>query len=111
MTRDSGLTEEMIRSVQNRAWRNKLAQGFSTDDVPLEFCLLSREVSEAFEAWRHQDMAGMRTELADVMIFLAGLAEMTGTDLQAEVLAKLAVNEGRTYRRLANGCSVKTERD
>jgi hypothetical protein len=54
-------------------------------------------------------MAAMRAELADVMIFLAGLAEMTGTDLQAEVLAKLAVNEGRTYRRLANGCSVKTE--
>ena len=98
----------MIRSVQDRAWRNKLAKGFSTADVPLEFCLLSAELAEAFEAWRRQDAPALGAELADVLIFLAGLAEMTGTDLQAEVLAKLDINEGRTYQRLPNGCSVKT---
>jgi hypothetical protein len=35
---------------QRLVWENKLAKGFSTDDVPLEFCLLQSEVAEAFEA-------------------------------------------------------------
>ena len=40
-------------------------------------------------------------------IFLLGLAEMTGTDLGEAVEAKLAVNEARQYRSLANGTLVK----
>jgi hypothetical protein len=27
-----------IRSAQKLAWENKLAKGFNTTDVPLEFC-------------------------------------------------------------------------
>jgi hypothetical protein len=41
-----------IRSAQRAAWANKLAKGFNTTGVPLEFCLLSGEVAEAFDAWR-----------------------------------------------------------
>src|ERR1017187_933669 len=80
-----------IRSAQNLAWENKLAKGFNTTDVPLEFCLLNGEVAEAFDAWRKcgQDLA---EELADAAIYLLGLAEMTGTDLQDAVEAKLAKN-------------------
>ena len=40
-------------------------------------------------------------------IFLLGLAEMTGTDLGQAVEAKLAANEAREYRSLANGTLVK----
>ena len=96
-----------IRSAQNLAWENKLAKGFNTTDVPLEFCLLNGEVAEAFDAWRKggQDVA---EELADAAIYLLGLAEMTGTDLQDAVRAKLAANEARTYERLPNGTRVKT---
>ena len=43
-----------IAEVQRRAWQNKLAKGFSTGDVPLEFGLLTAEVSEAFTAWRRR---------------------------------------------------------
>jgi hypothetical protein len=39
-----------IRSAQKLAWENKLAKGFNTTDVPLEFCLLNRELAEAFDA-------------------------------------------------------------
>jgi hypothetical protein len=70
-----------IRLAQRLAWENKLAKGFDTTDVPLEFCLLSGELAEAFDAWR--------------------------TDLQEAVEAKLAANEARTYRRLPNGVLVK----
>lgn len=95
-----------IRSAQNLAWENKLAKGFNATDVPLEFCLLNGEIAEAFDAWRtgRQDVA---EELADIAIYLLGLAEMIGTDLQEAVEAKLAANEARVYRRLPNGALVK----
>jgi len=41
-----------IRSAQKLAWQNKVAKGFNTTDVPLEFCLLQGEMAEAFDAWR-----------------------------------------------------------
>ena len=45
--------------------------------------------------------------MADVLIFVAGLAEITGVDLQAEVERKLALNEARAYEFLPNGTPVK----
>ena len=96
--------------AQRRAWANKVAKGFNTTDVALEFALLHGEVSEAFDAWRkgrHPDDVG--EELADVAIYLLGLAEMTDVDLGAEVAVKLAVNEARAYVRLPNGTPVKAE--
>lgn len=95
-----------IRSAQKLAWDNKLTKGFNTSDVPLEFCLLSGEVAEAFDAWR-KAQPDLPEELADAAIFLFGLAEMVGADLQEAVEAKLAVNEIRVYRPLANGMLVK----
>ncbi len=87
-----------IGEVQRQAWQNKLAKGFSTDDVALEFGLLTAEVSEAFTAWRKRQ-ADLGEELADVLIYVTCLAEMTGVDLSAEVARKLAANAAREYRR------------
>jgi hypothetical protein len=95
-----------IRSAQKSAWVNKVAKGFNTTDVPLEFCLLVAEVGEAIEAWR-KDRQAVAEELADVAIFLLGLAEMTGTDLQDAVEAKLAVNQARVYKKVRDGIHVK----
>jgi len=96
-----------IRSAQARAWANKVAKGFNTTDVPLEFCLLQGEIAEAFDAWR-QGRDDVGEELADVAIYLLGLAEMTGVDLQDQVEAKLAKNAARPYRRLPNGALAKS---
>lgn len=93
--------------VQALAWNNKVVKGFNTTDIPLEFCLLTEEIGEAISKWRKGE-AGLGEELADVAIFLLRLAQMTGTDLGAEVTAKLAVNRDRTYMTLANGTLVKT---
>ena len=70
-----------IRSGQKLIWENKTSKGFNTTDVPLEFCLLQGEIAEAFDAWRkgHESVG---EELADIAIYLLGLAEMTGFDLQ-----------------------------
>jgi hypothetical protein len=95
-----------IRDGQKLAWENKLAKGFNTTDVPLEFCLLQGEVAEAFDAWR-KGRSSVGEELADVALFLFSLAEMTSVDLQAEVEAKIAKNALRAYSRLPNGTLVK----
>lgn len=95
-----------IRSAQKLAWENKLAKGFNTTNIPLEFCLLNGEVAEAFDAWR-KGQPDVAEELADSAIFLLGLAEMIGADLQDAVAAKLAKNQARAYRRLPSGVLVK----
>ncbi len=91
-----------IAAVQRAAWENKLAKGFNVTDVALEFGLLTAEVSEAFTAWRKR-LPDLGEELADVLIYLTALAEMTGVDLSAEVERKLAINARREYRRDACG--------
>lgn len=95
-----------IRSGQKLAWDNKVGKGFNTTDVPLEFCLLQGEVAEAFDAWR-KGRGGLGSELADVALFLFGLAEMTGVDLQSEVETKIELNAARVYSPLPNGTLVK----
>lgn len=97
-----------IRMAQGLAWGNKVAKGFNTTDVPLEFCLLQGEVAEAFDAWR-KGRPDVGEELADVAIYLLSVAEMLGVDLQDAVQAKLAKNAARTYEPLTNGTLVKTE--
>jgi NTP pyrophosphatase (non-canonical NTP hydrolase) len=58
---------------------------------PREFCLLYGEVAESFDAWR-KDRQDLGEELADIAIYLFGLAEMTGVDLQREIENKIAKN-------------------
>jgi NTP pyrophosphatase (non-canonical NTP hydrolase) len=87
-----------IRSAQKVAWDNKITKGFNTTDVPLEFCLLQGEITEAFQAWRRrQDDFG--EELADVALYLLSIAEMNGIDLQTEIENKIRKNKARAYER------------
>ena len=83
---------------------------FNTTDVPLEFCLLQGEIAEAFGAWR-KGRDDLGEELADVAIYLLGLAEVTGVDLQDEIEAKMGKNAGRVYRRVPNGVLAKSNDD
>ena len=95
-----------IRSGQELNWENKVAKGFNTTNIPLEFCLLTREITEAFDAWR-TGRAGLGEELADAAICLLGLAEMTGFYLQTQVDDKLAKNAARVYPRLPGDLLAK----
>lgn len=100
--------EVTIAGAQRLAWENKRAKGFNTADVAFEFGLLTAEIGEAFTAWR-TGAEGFGEELADVFLYLAGLAEMAGVDLGAEVAGKLAVNAGRRYVRNGAGSMVKAD--
>jgi NTP pyrophosphatase (non-canonical NTP hydrolase) len=95
-----------IRDIQQRTWANKVAKGFNTSDVALEFGLLTAEVGEAFTAWR-QRLPDFGEELADVCLYLVAIAEMNGIDLSAEVERKMAKNEQRVYRRDDRGVQFR----
>lgn len=97
-----------IRSAQRLVWDNKTAKGFNTTDIPMEFCLLNGEVAEAFDAWR-KGKPDVGEELADIAIYLLGLAEMIGVDLHDEIVAKIEKNAARVYQRLPSGTLVKVE--
>ena len=85
-----------IRQLQKAVYQNKVDKGFNLTDIPLEFCSLYGEVTEAYNAWRKKQ-ASVGEELADVAIFALGLAEMLGLDLQSEIERKVAINRKRAY--------------
>lgn len=85
-----------IQEIQKRAYQNKVRHNFNVTDVPLEFCYLNREVGEAFEAYMNKN-GKVGEELADIGIYLLGLCEILGVDLEKEMLSKIDINESRVY--------------
>lgn len=91
-----------IREAQQLTRANKIAKGFNTSDVPLEFMLLHSEVAESFQAWRRAQ-PDLGEELADVALYLFALAQMNGVDLDSEIEQKIAKNARRQYTQDSNG--------
>ncbi len=85
-----------LKELQKEVMRNKLEKGFNTTDMALEFCRAHEELSEAFSKYnKNQD--GVAEELADVAIFLLGLSEALGYDLENELVRKIEINKNRKY--------------
>ena len=76
-----------LKALQKAVYQNKVDHAFNVTDVPFEFCLLMTEVAEAF---RSRESADYGEELADVAIYLLGLAEIGGVDLEAEILKEFS---------------------
>lgn len=86
-----------LKALQKEVIRNKLEKGFNTTNVALEFCRAHEELSEAFSKHnRNQD--GVAEEFADVMIFILGMCESMGFDLEKELVAKIEKNKNRKYK-------------
>lgn len=86
-----------LKETQKQIYQNKVDKGFNVTDVNLEFCLMYGEVSEAYEAWlKKKDDLG--EELADVAIYLLGLSEILGIDLEDEIQKKVQKNAKRVYK-------------
>ena len=86
-----------MKEIQKEIWQNKLNKGFNTTDVNKEFCLTYGEVAEAYEAWRKKK-EDLGEELADVAIYLLGLSEILGIDLEDEIQKKVYKNSKREYK-------------
>ncbi len=88
-----------LKELQKEVMRNKVEKGFNTTDVALEFCRAHEELSEAFSKFsKNQD--GVAEELADVTIFLLGMAEILGYDIEKELVRKININKNRKYKKI-----------
>lgn len=85
------------KKLQKEVYQNKLDHHFNVTDVHLEFCHLYGEVAEAHAAY-HKRKPDLGEELADVAIYLLGLAEILGFDLEEQVVRKMEINRKRRYQ-------------
>lgn len=96
-----------LKELQKEIYKNKIRHGFNTTDLNEEFCHLYGEVAEAHDAW-YKDLDSFPEELADVAIFLLGIAEIRGVDLEQEIIKKVEKNKKREYRKNDLGHYVHT---
>lgn len=103
--KNGGIYVENLRNIQKEIFDNKAKKGFNTTNVEFEFCLTYGELAEAFEAYRKKSIT-VGEELADVAIFLYGIAEILGFDLNNEILKKVDKNKNRIYDNV-NGLNTR----
>ena len=96
-----------FNDLQKKVYQNKVNHGFNVTDVNMEFCLAYGELAEAYAAWlKSKDDLG--EELADVAIFLMGIAEILGINLENEIVNKIDKNSKRVYKKV-NDAFIKVE--
>ena len=96
-----------LEKLQKEIYQNKVDKWFNTTDVNKEFCLLYGEVGEAYDAYR-KGKDDLGEELADIAIYLLGLSEILGKDLEEEIKNKVQINKNRKYKDV-NGTKIKME--
>ena len=96
-----------LLQMQKKIYQNKKDKGFNTTDISMEFCLLYGEIGEAYEAFfkKKEDLG---EELADIAIYLLGISEILGINLEKEIISKVKKNSVRKYE-LIDGVYVKVE--
>nr|MDE5741634.1 hypothetical protein [Oscillospiraceae bacterium] len=62
-------------------------------------------VAEAYEAWRKKTNIG--EVLAYIAIYLMGLSEILGIDLESEIEKKASINKDRVYK-VVDGVLTRT---
>lgn len=85
-----------LKELQKEIMRNKVEKGFNTRDMSFEFCRAYEELSEAFNKY-NKGQDGVAEEFADVAIFLLGMCETLGYDLEKELVRKVEINKNRKY--------------
>lgn len=94
-----------LKKLQEEIHQNKISKGFNTTDVSFEFSLTYGELSEAFDAYRKK-LPDLGEELADVVIYLLGLAAILEINLEDEILKKVKKNKEREYKKI-NGVNIR----
>jgi NTP pyrophosphatase (non-canonical NTP hydrolase) len=97
-----------LLELQKQVYQNKIDKGFNVKDIAMEFCLMNGEMNEAWEAWLKKD-DNVGEELADVAIYLLGLAEILEVDLGKEILDKMQKNKKRQYN-IIEGVALRKDK-
>ena len=87
-----------LNELQKKIYQNKVNKHFNLTNIHQEFCYIYGEVAEAYDAWyKKMGTDAISLELADIAIYVLGLAEMLGISLEDSILKKMAINEKRVY--------------
>jgi NTP pyrophosphatase (non-canonical NTP hydrolase) len=85
-----------MREAQKQIYRNKVEKHWNVDNVEKELCLMQGEIAEFYEAYRKR-LPAIGEELADIAIYLLGIAEILHIDLEEEIARKMSINQHRQY--------------
>ena len=87
-----------LKKLQKEIVANKVEKGFNLTDTSSEFCRAYEELSEAFSKYNKGE-SGVAEEFADVVIFILGMCEQMGFDLEKELVSKVEKNKKRQYKK------------
>jgi NTP pyrophosphatase (non-canonical NTP hydrolase) len=90
------MLNELAKEI--KAWR--VRKGFKTNwnNMPEKLMLTVTELSEAMEAYRHDDRKNFAEEVADTFIRLLDICGSIGLDIESEIKNKMAINEKRPFK-------------
>jgi NTP pyrophosphatase (non-canonical NTP hydrolase) len=93
-----------INQIIAEVMRLAAEKGFGTKpeevSVPEKIALIHSEISECYDAFRHNNLDGkdgFAEELADIIIRVAHLAGVYGVDLEEEIIKKSEYNKNRVW--------------
>jgi NTP pyrophosphatase (non-canonical NTP hydrolase) len=93
-----------FKELQNLVMQQAKEKGFGTKpediDVAEKIALTHSEISEAFEAYRHNNLDGkdgFSEELGDAMQRIIHLAGVMGIDLEKSISGKIEANKDRVW--------------
>lgn len=87
-----------LTEIQKEIFENKRRKGFNTTDVGKEIILLTEEMGELAAAYRDKNEGEVRDAIGDMMIYLLGLCEITGTDSEKMITEIAEKNKTREHR-------------
>lgn len=80
-------------------WKiTRLEDWAGNDEIPAVCMAVVAEISEAYEAFRKNDIDNFKEELADVIIRIIGLCHGMGINLATEIFKKMDKNDTRPYK-------------
>lgn len=95
---------------QDRIFQNKVNHGFNVTNIYQEARYILEETAELMRAIEKNDRENMIEELADIVIFSYGCAEVARLgNLDKKIFEKMKINESREYKKTSEGDFVKTD--
>jgi NTP pyrophosphatase (non-canonical NTP hydrolase) len=85
-----------LKEAQQQIYQNKVDKHWNISSVETELCLMHGEIAEFYEAYR-KHLPSIGEELADIAIYLLGIAEILNIDLEKEIEQKININRHRQY--------------
>lgn len=103
---DDEYLNELLHSYRNGVSRRQIIisytkwmHDFNIHDASINLKHMQGEVDEANEAWRSESTEAFVKELADVVIYCYGIAQIVGFDLDSVIEDKMKFNIERSYQK------------